>query len=107
LREKIESFADQLCARSIAAVGTMSQPRKAAGPIADSYWVRPNHLAAGEYPGSPDESKAGEKVQRLLRAGVTFLLDWTEEREPLISYEPLLQSEGTRLRSSERPSRRR
>jgi predicted protein tyrosine phosphatase len=50
-------------------------------PIADSYWVIPGRLLAGEYPGSHNETKARRRLSCLLGAGVTVFLDLTEARE--------------------------
>ena len=50
-------------------------------PIADSYWVIPGRLLAGEYPGAPDDASARIKLQSILDAGVTAFIDLTEEGE--------------------------
>jgi protein-tyrosine phosphatase len=50
-------------------------------PIPRSYWVREGTLLAGVYPGEVDDEAAREKIRSLLRAGVTFFLDLTEEGE--------------------------
>jgi protein-tyrosine phosphatase len=60
-------------------------------PIRGSYWVTPNALLAGEYPGSMDEDTARQKLQALLDAGVRSFVDLTESHE-LIPYEPLLRA---------------
>lgn len=66
--------------------------------IPDSYWVLPGRLMAGEYPCSPDEAQARDKLRWLLGAGVTFCLDLTEEGEyGLRSYAPLLFEEAGAL----------
>lgn len=60
-------------------------------PIPDSYWVQPGRLLAGEYPEALQEEKAQQKLCQLLRAGVLFFLDLTEEGEyELKPYAPLL-----------------
>lgn len=61
----------------------------AAVPIANSYWVRPGKLLAGEYPGSMSRAEAMERVQKLLHAGVTSFIDLTEDGE-LPAYDGLL-----------------
>lgn len=61
----------------------------AAPPIPNSYWVQPGRLLAGEYPGSMSRAEAMDKVQKLLRAGVTSFIDLTEPGE-LPEYENLL-----------------
>jgi protein-tyrosine phosphatase/ADP-ribosylglycohydrolase len=58
-------------------------------PIANSYWVRPGRLLAGEYPGSMSRAEAMERVQKLLHAGVTSFVDLTEDGE-LPAYDALL-----------------
>jgi ADP-ribosylglycohydrolase len=58
-------------------------------PLPNSYWVLPGRLLAGEYPGSMSRAEAMERIQRLLRAGITSFIDLTEEGE-LPQYEPLL-----------------
>jgi protein-tyrosine phosphatase/ADP-ribosylglycohydrolase len=58
-------------------------------PIPNSYWVQPGKLLAGEYPGSMSRAEAMERVQKLLRAGITSFIDLTEEGE-LPDYETLL-----------------
>jgi ADP-ribosylglycohydrolase/protein-tyrosine phosphatase len=58
-------------------------------PIPNSYWVRPGRLLAGEYPGSMSRAEAMERVQKLLRAGVTSFIDLTEDGE-LPEYQNLL-----------------
>jgi protein-tyrosine phosphatase/ADP-ribosylglycohydrolase len=50
-------------------------------PIANSYWVIPGRLLAGEYPGSSSRSETMTKLQRLLAAGVTSFVDLTEDHE--------------------------
>lgn len=63
--------------------------RAQAGPIRKSYWVVPNRLLAGPYPGARGEESARGKVRDLLEAGVTFFLDLTEQDE-LLPYRHLL-----------------
>ena len=61
-------------------------------PLANSYWVQAGRLLAGEHPAGRDAqiSLAGrERVQSLLRAGITGFVDLTEEGE-CAAYEILL-----------------
>jgi protein-tyrosine phosphatase/ADP-ribosylglycohydrolase len=58
-------------------------------PIANSYWVVPGRLLAGEYPGGNSRTEAITKMQRLLAAGVTSFVDLTEDHE-LPRYDRLL-----------------
>jgi predicted protein tyrosine phosphatase len=61
-------------------------------PSADSYWVVPRLLLAGEYPGAPTETKARAKLGVLLAAGVREFVDLTEAGEyNLRPYWPTVQ----------------
>jgi hypothetical protein len=61
-------------------------------PIADSYWVEPGRLLAGEYPGAKEEGAARVKLELLLAAGVNLFVDLTEAGEyALRPYWPLVQ----------------
>jgi protein tyrosine/serine phosphatase len=60
-------------------------------PLANSYWVLPGRLLAGEYP-------AGRaRIGRLLAVGITRIVDLTEEGE-CPAYDWLLPSTVTHLR---------
>jgi ADP-ribosylglycohydrolase len=50
-------------------------------PLANSYWVLPGKLLAGEYPGGPNPAATRERLARLLEAGVGCFIDLTEEGE--------------------------
>ena len=50
-------------------------------PMPETYWVVPNRLLAGPYPGSCDETVARERVRRFLDADIQVFLDLTEEGE--------------------------
>ncbi len=63
-------------------------------PIADSYWVVPGLLLAGEYPGARTKEEARQKLRAFINAGVNFFLDLTEESEGLQPYAPLLLEEA-------------
>lgn len=61
-------------------------------PIADSYWVQPGLLLAGEYPGAREEAAAREKLGALLDVGIRQFVDLTEAGEyHLRPYWPLVQ----------------
>ncbi len=65
--------------------------RDAPHPIADSYWVEPSRLLAGEYPGDRDDDEARHRLRRLGWSGVDLFLDLTEPGEyGLRPYPPLL-----------------
>tara|TARA_A100001037_G_scaffold298246_1_gene321624 strand:+ start:1244 stop:1756 length:513 start_codon:yes stop_codon:yes gene_type:complete len=59
-------------------------------PIADSYWVIPNKLLAGEYAGQPTEVGAIGRLKRFLDFGITAFIDLTETTERLHPYDHLL-----------------
>jgi ADP-ribosylglycohydrolase len=50
-------------------------------PLADSYWVLPGRLLAGEYPGSLEVGATRERIGSLLAAGVDCFVDLTAEQE--------------------------
>jgi len=50
-------------------------------PLANSYWVVPGKLLAGEYPGAATLAGTTERLHALLEAGVTLFIDLTEEDE--------------------------
>lgn len=64
-------------------------------PAPNSYWVVPNQLAAGEYPGAkpPQHKEAVAKVTALLDAGIDHCIDLTEPEERLSSYVDLANKE--------------
>lgn len=74
----------------------MTPSQNAGRPISNSYWVRPGHFVAGEYPGDKDDSKARTRVRILLHAGVTHFIDLTEEGE-LEPYRDIAREEAHRL----------
>ena len=74
----------------------MSADRGRDRPSANSYWVIEDRLAAGEYPGDWDSSKAATKIESLLRAGVDHFVDLTEARE-LEPYAGILEEVASRL----------
>lgn len=69
-------------------------------PLANSYWVIPGRLLAGEYPAGR-EKRLGEagraQVARLVEAGINCFLDLTEEGE-CAPYASLLPASVTYLR---------
>lgn len=69
-------------------------------PLANSYWVLPGRLLAGEYPPGrePNLDDAGEaRVRALLAAGISCFVDLTEEGE-CPPYEGLLPPTAAYLR---------
>ena len=76
-------------------------------PIPDSYWVQSGRLLAGEYPGALQDERARQKLRQLLRAGVSFFLDLTEEGEyALKPYAPFIHKEAAALGCSTEHHRR-
>jgi predicted protein tyrosine phosphatase len=63
-------------------------------PYAESYWVIPGKLIAGEYPGSNDEEKTIKRVQSLLRHGVQMIVDLTQPGDRFNPYSSLLYHEA-------------
>ncbi len=61
-------------------------------PIEYCYWVVPGKLLAGEYPRNKDEETSREKLNALLRTGITAFIDLTEEKEGLEPYSALIGS---------------
>jgi hypothetical protein len=68
-------------------------------PNANTYWVVPHKLLAGEYPGDEDPGKAREKIKRFLEVGVRHFVDLTELGE-LVPYEAILSEETEKYPSS-------
>jgi protein-tyrosine phosphatase len=69
-------------------------------PLANSYWVLPGRLLAGEYPcgrESPDSDAGLERIARLVAAGINCIVDLTEEGE-CPPYAPLLPATVVHLR---------
>ena len=60
-------------------------------PIADSYWVVPGKLLAGEYPGAKLDADADPRLAAFTAAGITSFVDLTEEIEGLTPYSRLLE----------------
>ncbi|MDN3575212.1 dual specificity protein phosphatase family protein [Chitinimonas viridis] len=60
-----------------------------ARPNANSYWVLPGSLLAGEYPRDKDDGSSTAKLAAYLAAGINHFIDLTEDGE-LAPYQPLL-----------------
>ena len=50
-------------------------------PIAQSYWVEPDHLLAGEYPGQYEEESTRKRIDALIEAGFDTFIDLTRPNE--------------------------
>ncbi len=71
-------------------------------PLANSYWVVPGRLLAGEHPAGRVELPNGgsrTRVLGLVAAGINCFIDLTEEGE-CVAYEPMLPPSATYLRRS-------
>lgn len=62
-------------------------------PHANTYWVEPNRLLAGEYPASTRPEMAGGRLEAYLDCGITDFIDLTTAGE-LDPYENVLQELG-------------
>lgn len=71
--------------------GPAVQPAR---PHDDCYWIRPDQLLAGEYPGHWDSTIARQKINKILDAGITVFIDLTGPADRLKPYAPLLYEEA-------------
>ena len=55
-------------------------------PIENCYWVVPQKILAGEYPGHQEEAKAQERIQALSDFGVKVFIDLTDESQQCTPY---------------------
>ncbi|PEG58949.1 tyrosine-protein phosphatase [Mycolicibacterium boenickei] len=62
--------------------------------ILHAWWVEPNRLLAGEYPGATTAEKAEAKIRVLLDAGIDTIIDLTTEGDRLTPYLALLRAEA-------------
>jgi protein-tyrosine phosphatase len=58
-------------------------------PTPNSYWVIPQQLLAGEYPGSNYAVRTRQTLEQLIQANITVFINLTEKGE-YVEYEPLL-----------------
>jgi hypothetical protein len=56
----------------------MTEPDR---PLLESYWVLPDRLLAGEYPGVPDEERTRQRIDALIEAGFDMFIDLTKSNE--------------------------
>jgi hypothetical protein len=66
-------------------------------PFPNTYWVVPNLLLAGEYPGDADDSQTRSRLALLGGAGIQRFLDLTEEGER-VPYDGLLSNPADYVR---------
>lgn len=50
-------------------------------PLGNVYWVEPQRLLAGEYPGASDDDEARARIAAICAAGIDAFLDLTDEGE--------------------------
>jgi hypothetical protein len=50
-------------------------------PIPESYWVKPGSFLAGEYPGRYDQEHSRKRIDALIEAGFTTIIDLTKPNE--------------------------
>jgi predicted protein tyrosine phosphatase len=62
-------------------------------PIAESYWVEPGRLLAGEYPAHFEAEKTRKRIDALLEAGFNTFIDLTKPDET-VAYIRLLLDEA-------------
>jgi ADP-ribosylglycohydrolase len=61
-------------------------------PLANSYWVEPGKLLAGEYPGAKSRGETSDRLNRLLEAGIDSFVDLTQAGE-LPAYDAVLKEQ--------------
>jgi hypothetical protein len=59
-------------------------------PHENCYWVVPEKLLAGEYPGAPKRDDALRKLASIVGAGVSHFIDLTEKHDLVAPYDQLL-----------------
>lgn len=63
-------------------------------PYLDCYWVIPDQLLAGAYPGGLEEEKTRQKLRSLIHAGVHTLIDLTSPGDVYRPYQNALKEEA-------------
>ena len=63
-------------------------------PYAESYWVVPGKLMAGEYPGTHEEELTRRRIIALLRCGVRAFIDLTQHAGSYNPYRAILEEEA-------------
>lgn len=66
-------------------------------PLANTYWVIPGRLLAGEYPSADKDQEARARLTRLNEAGIDYIVDLTQHGE-LPPYRHLLPKGTEHLR---------
>jgi len=73
-------------------------PKPMRRPLANSYWVLPGTLLAGEYPSGDEPAATQKRLRRLLEAGIDTFIDLTQAGERR-EYQTLLPPHVRYLRS--------
>ena len=68
-------------------------------PLPNTYWVLPERLLAGEYPGGSTDPETQLRLAKLQKAGIDCFIDLTEAGE-LAPYQHLLPKDAAYLRSA-------
>lgn len=63
-------------------------------PFIDSYWVLPDQLLAGQYPGGQDDATTRHRVQSLIHTGIQTVIDLTMPGDGFFSYAEALSEEA-------------
>jgi Protein-tyrosine phosphatase len=80
-------------------VHTSNLPPTPERPFANTYWVIPGRLLAGEYPGGSNDMEALPRLASLHSVGINSFIDLTEEGE-LPPYRHLLTTKSRHFRSA-------
>jgi len=59
-----------------------------------AWWVEPDRLLAGEYPGDKSPSKAAAKIRLLIDARIDSIVDLTTDRDGLVPYSDTLHAQA-------------
>lgn len=70
--------------------GAVDRPRWPHDAFLHAWWVEPDRLLAGEYPGHVDAVRARQKVDVLVDAGIRTFVDLTTPADRLDPYEPVI-----------------
>lgn len=60
--------------------------------VLHAWWVEPNRLLAGEYPGATTPENAEAKIRLVLDAGIDTFIDLTTEADHLTPYREILRA---------------
>lgn len=66
-------------------------------PFPNSYWVLPDRLLAGEYPGDHEPGRARRRLLNMLQSGVEVFFDLTHPMDGLEPYHAIVSQEAQDL----------